>query len=376
MKQVLLTFLLSLGMLFVSAYSIQAEEIGVWIGTSANDGIFYLKLNTQTGKLTQPKAMGTLGGAGFLARHPTKNVLYATAKKNKSAGVASYSIVTDGKQIQLKQTGFLASGDGGSACVAINKAGNVLFSAQYGGGSVTSYLVDGDGTLTSRVGWIEQGPGSDVVPRRQKTAHPHWVGTSPDDQLLFVPDLGMDAVVIYKVAPQTGKLTPHQTVACPSGGGPRHMKFHPSGNFIYVLNELKLTLSVFEYDAEQGKMNPIQEIATLPQELKDKHLNSAAEVRIHPTGKFLYASNRGHDSIAVFSIDEKTGKLSFVEREAVRGSWPRNFNLAPSGKWLLAAGQKSNTLALFEIDPTTGEMTFTRQVVNVPQPICVEFEKP
>ena len=154
------------------------------------------------------------------------------------------------------------------------------------------------------------------------------------------------------------------------------MKFHPNGKFIYVLNELKLTLSVFEYDSEQGQMKSIQEIATLPDDLKDKHLNSAAEVRVHPTGKFLYASNRGHDSIAVFAIDQATGKLSLVEREAVRGSWPRNFNLDPSGKWLLAAGQKSNTLAVFEIDPESGELTFTRQIVNVPQPICVEFEKP
>ena len=140
-----------------------------------------------------------------------------------------------------------------------------------------------------------------------------------------------------------------------------------------MLNELALTISVFEYDVATGDFKDIQLVESLPEDLKDKHLNSAAEIRVHPSGRFVYSSNRGHDSISVFSVDQATGKLTFVEHEAIRGSWPRNFNIDPSGKWLIAAGQYSNTLSLFEIDQVSGELIFTRKVVNVPAPICVLF---
>ena len=189
----------------------------------------------------------------------------------------------------------------------------------------------------------------------------------------MVPDLGLDRVVVYKLNAETAELKQHAKIVVPPGSGPRHMKFHTTGKYVYVLNELTLTVSVFEFDATNATFKNIQLIETLPDDEKDKHLNSAAEIRVHPTGRFVYTSNRGHDSITVFSVDQKTGKLMLVEREPIRGSVPRNFNIDPSGKWLIAAGQSSNTLALFEIDLASGQLIFTRKVVNVPAPICVLF---
>jgi 6-phosphogluconolactonase len=153
------------------------------------------------------------------------------------------------------------------------------------------------------------------------------------------------------------------------------MKFHPNGKFVYVLNELEMSISAFEYDAEAGELDPLQNISTLPEELREIP-STASEIRIHPDGRFVYAANRGHDSIAAFQIDQVTGELTFIEREAIRGSWPRNFNLDPTGKWLLAAGRNSNTISVFRIDPQTGGLIYTGKTVNCPTPICIEFQPP
>lgn len=345
-----------------------ADEIDVWIG--AGDGVYHLTLDTEKGALSSPSMAFPMKGAGFLAMHPDQSVLYATDRAEQGA-VTAFTISPEKR---LKRINTMATGDGGPACVGIDKTGTVLMSAQYGGGSATTYLLKPDGSLDARVQVVEHGAGSGVVKNRQKTAHPHWVGTSPDNRFLLVPDLGLDRVVVYSLDSKTGKLTPHTKIAVPPGSGPRHMKFHTSVQFIYVLNELTLTISVFSYDSEKGEFKEIQLIETLPAELKDQHLNSAAEIRVHPSGQFVYASNRGHDTIACFRVDPETGMLSFIDREPIRGSIPRNFNLDPSGRWLIAAGQASNTLALFAVDPETGKLTFHRQVVNVPAPICVLFE--
>ena len=151
------------------------------------------------------------------------------------------------------------------------------------------------------------------------------------------------------------------------------MKFHPNGKFAYVLNEMQLSVTAFRYDAEAGTLDAMQTISTLPESLQEIP-SSASEIRIHPSGQFVYAANRGHDSIAAFRIDPTTGELTFIEREPIRGSWPRNFNLDPTGKWLVAAGRNSNTLAVFRIDPETGGLIFTGKSVSCPTPICVEFQ--
>jgi 6-phosphogluconolactonase len=364
-----------------------ADEIDVWIGTSGKDGIFHLTLDTEQGKMSAPVRAAQIEGAGFLAMHPNGKFLYATSKEN-GGSVASFSIGElkkfdqqdrnknagkDPSQNLLHLLNDQPTGDGGAACVGVDKTGRVLMSAQYGGGSVSTYTIKPDGSLDQRVEVVEHGDGSGAIPKRQAKSHPHWVGTSPDNRFLMVPDLGTDRVVVYELDAATAKLKPHSKIALPPGSGTRHMKFHTSGKYSYVLNELALTISVFAYDVESGGFKEIQLIETLPADQMDKHSHSAAEIRVHPTGKFVYSSNRGHDSISVFSVDQETGKLTLVEREHIRGSIPRNFNLDPSGMWLIAAGQSSNTLALFEIDQASGELIFTRKIVNVPAPICVLF---
>jgi len=415
---------LSLGILSLVSVAQGYEDgkVDVWIGTG-KVGIYHLTLDTSDGKMSQPKLVSPTEGAGFLAIHPNGKVLYSTDRKGGS--VSAFTIgredqhsqmitplermkskvlarMGDGhpsvKQItqqiedlrarreqdfkdgklddlgaRLDFINSLETGDGGAACVAVDKTGSALFSAQYGGGSTSSYTLDQDGNLAERIEVIEHGDGSNVDSQRQKTAHPHWVGTSPDNRFLLVPDLGLDRVVVYELDAEKAKLTPHARIPVPPGAGPRHMKFHTSGKYVYVLNELALTVSVFEYDAKDAGFKEIQVIETLTEEEKAGQRNSAAEVRVHPTGKFIYTSNRGHDSISVFSVDQATGKLTFVEYEHVRGAWPRNFNLDPSGKWLIAAGQNSNTLSLFKVDEESGRLSYVQQTVNVPAPICVVF---
>ena len=185
----------------------------------------------------------------------------------------------------------------------------------------------------------------------------------------------MDKVVIWKLDAATATLSPHGIGVCPPGSGPRHMKFDPTGTRIYVLNELTLSVTTFDYDKAVGTMTPVQTVEALSEATKAKEVfNSASEIRVHPSGKFVYSANRGNDTISVFRVDPATKDLSIVEVEPIRGSWPRNFNLDPTGKWLIAAGQKSNTATVFSIDQSTGELTYVRKSVTVPSSICVLFE--
>jgi len=383
-----LTLTLTFGLL---ATTIDAQQVDVWIGTSGADGIFHLKLNTANGKLTQPRSVSKIPSSGFLAMHPTKEVLYSTGRQGNKNGIAAFSIGhsatkqdskpkpknprPDNNPSELTQISFVETGDGKAACVSVDKTGRVAMSAQYSGGSVSTYQLAADGAIKNLVDAVEHGAGSGVEGKRQKASHPHWVGTSPDNQLLLVPDLGKDATVVYRLDLESGKIQKHVEVASPPGAGPRHMKFHTSGKYAYVLNELSMSVSVFEFDADNASFTKLQEIVALPEELKDEQLHSAAEIRVHPGGKFVYTSNRGHDSITVFAVEQESGKLNFVQRESIRGAWPRNFNIDPSGKWLLAAGQRTNTLALFSIDEETGKLAYARKSVNVPAPICVLFGK-
>ncbi|MEI2768740.1 MAG: lactonase family protein [Nitrosomonas sp.] len=194
-----------------------------------------------------------------------------------------------------------------------------------------------------------------VVAGRQDTPHAHWTGFSPDNRYAFVPDLGLDRVVIYQVDVKQSKLTPHGEGILPPGSGPRHMKFHPNGRWIYVLNELSLTVTLFDYDPAQGTMTPRQTVETVPAaELEFEKAKSASEIRVHANGKFVYSANRGHDSITAFEVNQDNGELKVIQSENARAITPRNFNISPDGNWLLCAGQISHTLAAFSLDTSTG----------------------
>lgn len=365
------TFLLFMAVLFMS--STQAESIDVWIGTgnvTESRGIYHCELNTDNGKLTQPKLAAEISGPGFLSLHPGGKVLYAVGSLDKTDVVAAYT-VNDGTLTLIDREPI---GDGGATHVSVDPTGRVLLTAQYGGGSVASFKLNDDGSIAGRASLVNHEGGSGVVAGRQNSSHAHWTGFSPDNRFAFVPDLGLDKVMIYAIDHDTAELTPHGHAKVPAGGGPRHMKFHTSGKWAFVLNELSLSITVFDYDAESGKMTPMQTVPTVAKQLLAKEqFKSASEIRVHPSGQFVYSANRGHDTISVFRVNQSSGELSPIEIENARSVTPRGFNLDPSGRWLVAAGQDSHTLVSFVVNQGTGELQYNRSLVFVPAPICVLF---
>ncbi len=355
-----------------------ADVIDVWIGTSQSKpskGIYHCTLDTKTGKLTEPELAAEIQGPGFLAMHPDGHHLYAVGTLDGTPSVASYAIEKSGGKSSLEFDNSLEIGDGGAAHVAVDPTGQTLLTAQYGGGSVAAFSLNPDGSLKERTALIHHEGGSGVVAGRQDKPHAHWAGFSPDNRFAFVPDLGLDKVMIYKLDPALAQITPSGFAKVPAGGGPRHMKFHPNGKWVYVLNELSLSVTVFDYNAETGVMTPKQTIPTVSKMLLAKELfKSASEIRVHPSGRFVYSANRGHDTVTAFRVNQDSGELSVIEVENVRGATPRNINLDPSGKWLLAAGQDSHTLASFAVNQDTGELTYNRSNVTAPSAICVLFE--
>ncbi|WP_404310224.1 lactonase family protein [Neorhodopirellula lusitana] len=383
----------------VSVQAASAGQVDVWFGTitpkskpganptaNPNDGqsrgIYHATFDTDNGQLSTPTLAAECDGPGFLTLHPSQDVLYSTgspttgdtATGDQGGDVSAFRINGD----KLEWLGSAKSGDGGAAHLSTDREGKVLMSAQYGGGSTSLYQLDEAGEIgglvdTKSHAELLPDAGSRVVGNRQNSPHAHWTGTSPDNRFVFVPDLGMDKVVIWKLDTAKPSLTHHGFGVCPPGGGPRHMKFSPAGDRIYVLNELALSITAFDYDAQSGTMTPGQTIPILSEETKAKEtFNSASEIRVHPSGKFVYAASRGHDSISAFRVDQD-GQMSLVEIEPIRGGWPRNFAIDPTGKWIIAAGRDSNTATVFQIDQATGELTFVRQTQMVPKPICVLF---
>jgi 6-phosphogluconolactonase len=352
-----------------------AQE-AVWIGMSApnngqREGIYRSTLDVKTGALGQPELAAEIGAPEFLALHPNGKRLYAACKlADGKPGVAAYEISDD--KSTLKFLNGEPIGDGGACHLTVDRSGRCLFTAQYGTASVAVFPLAPDGRILPRTELVRH-EGSGPNKQRQEGPHPHWVGTDPANRFLFVPDLGSDRVVIYEIDFEDGKLIPHGHGICPPGSGPRHLVFHPNGRFAYVINELQITVTAFEYDAKAGTLTAIQTIDSLPEDLRENQC-SGAEICIHPGGKLLYVSNRGHDSISAFRVDPETGRLTFVEREAIRGSHPRAFNLDPKGEWLLAAGRDSNTISVFHIDQKNGGLVFSGKTVNSPAPISVEIQ--
>lgn len=366
--------------LLTSSYewNLQGGQSDVWIGTGSawpSEGIYIAQLDLESGKLSRAELAAEIRGPGFLAMHPNGSHLYAVGALNQKPVVACYSIERRDGNDGLKFVNALEIGDGGATHVAVTRAGNLLLTAQYGGGSVASFSLNADGTLGRRTQILEHKGGSGVVAGRQDSPHPHWAGFSPDQKFAFVPDLGLDRVMIYAVDAGNQTIRSHGFAEVPAGGGPRHMKFHPNGRWVYVLNELDLSVTTFNYDAANGLMEPFQTVPSVPKEqLAKEPFKSASEIRVHPSGRFVYSANRGHDTITAYKVDPASGGLQVIEREHVRGATPRNFNIDPSGRWLLAAGQNSHTLASFAIDSQTGELTYNQSVIHAPSAICVLFE--
>ena len=374
MRLVTLVFAVLIGM--QALYEIRADETAVWVGMGApshgeREGIYRATLDTKTGALSAPSLAAEIGAPEFLALHPSGKQLYSACRlADGKPGIAAFEI-SDNKQA-LRFLNSEPTDDGVVCHLATDRSGRCLFTAQYGTSTVAVFPLDADGRIRPRSDLVHHsGSGPNKV--RQEGPHPHWVGTDPANRFLFVPDLGSDRIVIYEMDLSAGKLKTHGHGSCPAGSGPRHFVFHPNGRFAYVVNELGISVTAFAYDAAVGTLTPIQTIDSLPAELRELP-STGAEICIHPSGEFLYASTRGHDSVSAFRINPESGRLTFVEREPIRGVHPRSINLDQSGKWLLAAGRDSNTIAVFRIDPKTGGLVFNEKIVNSPAPICIQFQ--
>jgi len=351
-----------------------AEPIDVFFGTggAGAEGIYHSTFNPDNGKFSSVKLAAKIGSPGFLTLHPNGKILYSVGRWETGTGAVGYHI----NKGELKEFTRMACPDGGGCHIAVHPSGKFLLTAQYGGGSVALFPLDPSGKLGEPTVTEHEG-GSKVVERRQQSPHPHWTGFSPDGKYALVPDLGLDQIVIYKVDSSQPSITRHGVGQSVPGGGPRHMRFSTNEKFIYLLNELTLSVTTFEWDAAKGTAKTLTtEPALSEQDKEGETFNSSAEILVHPNGRFAYSSNRGHDSITVYRANPKSGKLKVVQVQPVRGAFPRNINLSPNASWLLAAGADSNTVAAHRVDADTGKLTYQRgSVVNVPSPICILFAK-
>ena len=372
-----LAFILG-GVLLIQSSLLARENVLVFIGTYTgpkSKGIYVSRLDSDSGHLSNPELVAETPNPTFLAIHPNKKFLYAANEianfaGGKAGAVSAFAI--DAKTGQLKLLNQTSSvGDGPCHLVVDKTGGNVLL-ANYGGGSVAVLPIKADGSTAEHSTFIQH-TGSSVNPQRQKEPHAHSINLSPDNRLAFAADLGLDKVLIYAFDAKAGKLTPNNPAfaTLPPGSGPRHFAFHPNGRFAYVISEMLSTLTSFTFDAESGVLTSVQTVSTLPAGFSGN--SSTAEVVVHPSGKFVYGSNRGHDSIAVFFIDEKNNHLTLIENTSTQGKVPRNFNIDPSGKFLLAGNQSTDNIAVFRIDPKTGRLTPTGQSISVGAPVCLKF---
>ncbi|MES2705766.1 MAG: lactonase family protein [Verrucomicrobiota bacterium] len=342
---------------------------------SGSKGIQAAEFNSATGVLTQPVlAAESMDSPSFLAISPDGKFLYAVGEDgspgSKSGDVTAYSIsLPGGKLTKLNEQ----SSKGSGPChISLDHTGRMAMIANYGGGSVASYAVGQDGKLSPAVTFVQH-TGSSANASRQSGPHGHSMNPTPDNRFAFACDLGLDKVIGYKIDPATGAMTAHSEAKLAPGTGPRHLAFHPNGKFVFVNGEMLMDVTTFAYDAEKGGLTTLSTASTLPPEDQGKKGLSTAETAVHPGGKFVYVSNRTHDTIAVFSCDQTTGKLTLIQNAPAEGKIPRNFRIDPTGKWMIVAHQDSNSAAVFKIDPETGKLTFTGNKVNVGGAVCVRF---
>lgn len=355
----------SLIILALASLSAFAETKPVYIGTGA-DGIYLAEFDTTQGTISKPNLVAKYEKPGFLALHPQKPVLYSIGFGSK---VAAFSI---GENHTLTLLNDKDSGGAGPCHLTVDATGRTLAVANYAGGTLSTFRLDGDGKIEKMVSNIKI-EGKGPHPTRQNAAHTHGVYFNQANTLLFAPDLGTDETLIYRFNPATSEVTPNDppSLKAPPGSGPRHMDFSPGEKHAYIINELTNTVTVAEFNPKSGALTDIQTIATLPTDFTQP--STTAEIEVHPNGNFVYGSNRGHDSIVVYRRDPKSGKLTFLQHAPCGGKTPRHFAIDPSGKWLLCGHQNSNTLSILSLDPETGLLGEAKSTVETPSPICILF---
>jgi 6-phosphogluconolactonase len=370
---------LSLMTSLIAAQEKQRVYLGTYTGNKpeSSKGIYLSEFDSETGKLSEPKLVAETENPAFLALHPDGKHLYCVNEVGKflgkdAGGITAFSI--DDKTGGLKQLNQQHSGGPGPCHLVVDREGKCVLAANYGGGSCCAVVLKADGSLGEVTSFFQHEAKPQPAGAKARPPRGHSINVSPDNKLAFCADLGRDEVVIYNLDAAAGKLTTHNPPAgnCPEGAGPRHFAFHPQGKFAYAINETEKSITVFAFDAAKGSLNPVQTISTVPEGVKG---GSTAEVVVHPSGKFVYGSNRGHDSIAVFQVDAATGTLKATGHQGEGIKTPRNFNIDLTGKWLLVGSQSGHNVAVFKIDQTTGALAPTGNKIELNAPVCIKFLK-
>ena len=339
------------------------------------DGINVYRMDATSGAMTLLQTAPGALNPTFLALDPAQRHLYAVVAVPEIDGhpggaISAYAI--DQATGHLTYLNRQSTGGPSPCYVSVEATGRFILATNYQGGSVAMLPIQPDGSLGAASDFIQH-TGSSVNPKRQEAAHAHSITIDAANRFAIVCDLGMDKVMIYRLDLAHGKLVPNEQpwVQARPGAGPRHLAFHPNGRVAYGINELDSTVSVYAYDAAHGRLSEVQAISTLPAGWAGA--NFTAEVCVAASGRFVYGSNRGHDSIVIFAVDAQTGKLSYVGHEPSQGKTPRNFRITPDGTLMLVANQDTDNIVAFRVDQQTGKLTPTGQVTASPTPVCIKF---
>jgi 6-phosphogluconolactonase len=349
--------------------------VGTYTESGRRDGIHLIRMDRRSGKLRRVASVDAGANPSFLAIHPNGRVLYAVNEVEKYDGkatgaVSAFAIARDtGALTRLDQQ---PSGGGAPCFVSVDRTGRVVLVANYVGGSVALLPIQADGSLAPAT-QVVQHKGSGPNAERQTAPHAHCIVTDPSNRFVLAADLGADRVFVYRLDLE-GKSLRHVEggdAVMRSGAGPRHIAFHPTLPLVFVANELDSTVATLRFDAVRGALSPIDTRSTVPAGWTGT--NFPADIHVAPSGRTLYVSNRGHNSLAVFSVAESTGALALEQVVTTEGDWPRNFSLDPTGRWLLVANQRSDSIVVFGRDQKSGRLTPTRERIAVPSPVCLRF---
>ncbi len=394
MKHILSTFLVTLavGLTVTGAVRrepVQEEEYFVYFGTytefklpspnhfykSQSKGIYVSRFRPSTGDLSAPELAAETINPSFLVVHPNQRYLYAVVEdplavgnlQDKASFVRSFAINRATGKLSVLNT---VPSNGGSSCfLSMDPAGKFVMVANFTTGSVVVWRVKDDGSLGEQTSFMQHTGQGLMGP------HAHWIGLSPDNRFAVAAELGLDQLRVYRFDSVSGSLTPNDPpfVRVAEGSGPRHFTFAANGKFAYALTEFTDSVIAFSWDSSKGILKEIQTIDSIPE--GTRVLTSGSELILHPSGKFLYAGNRGSDTITVFAVDPEKGTLKRIQQDSTRGMMPRDFRIDPTGKYLLVANELTDDAVLFEIDGASGLMTLTRTVVKVDSPSCVKFAR-
>lgn len=351
-------------LVYVGAYTHSLPHV-----ESKANGIAAYRLDAATGVLAFAHAHEGIANPSYLALDPSRRFLYCVEEMAEGR-VHAFAIEQEtGALTALNQQ---PSHGSGPAHLSVDRSGRWVFVANYGSGSIAVLPILADGRLGPATD-VVQHTGQGVHPERQQGPHAHWIGADPANRFVLVADLGLDAILRYRLDVANGTLARDDAPAgaVQPGAGPRHLAFRPDGRYVYAINELDSTLVAYAYNAATGALQPLQRLSTVPDSFTGTNWTSA--LRVSPSGRFVFGSNRGHDSIVIFGSDPETGLLSYVGHEPTQGQTPRDFNIDPTGTFLLAANQDSDTIVTFRIDAATGHLSATGQVATATMPVCLDF---